>query len=722
MVSAALVTIIVVAVIVVIVIIVLAITLSNNQSVSPTPPPPPPVFVCTGTGLKPSTPIPIYARLTPLTTATSGPSNANPEFNTVNHPVQKLDYLRSLSYPVSPNHWFGNQMYESGSVFNCYPYIGRITPLSLQFSYPLTGSVIDNSDIFYNADYTSLAIIQTVITSRITAVDYVNIDALTATIIWSTQNTQNLTPGTITTYLAKGCPFITNAFYNVDIQWRVDFTASLNYYISSYFWLLEIDSTTGYLFVFSTPVTPTYEAQTLSLNYFTGTVRIAYYTSENFQSLIDYHKIYPVAATIGLDRFNWEVKQVHQMTSESNDLLMLALPHHQITNQSGNHGMMGNGMISPARLITTTDYSWILTIENNPIPSYTNLNNAQLASIWNKDMLDLPNRNPQNTTDWFKWLGSIAQVIMIGISQGYDVTTLKNTLLSNVSKTNNLVYDKTWNGVIVNSGLTTCSGLTDSGNSFYESSIGQIGYLLYAMAVACQVDTGFRNANMNLALQYYQTVMNYYGGDSSYPLWRNKDVYYGFSISSGLRPDQEGKMTENVGPVIFGYYGGLILAQIVNDSDMIAWSNWLLNTEINSLKEYFQFSGSNFVPHFNESFKQGTISQLGDTLYNYNMLGGDPTYPARNASIIMSVIQPFSLVSSPYINKNWVTMLQSFLEAAINAGVSLDAGAYALGLLAVNASDSDKEDIMTQLVKYSPMNLNYGSSWSSIAYWVLAQA
>lgn len=735
-----------------ILIIASAIITSRNitSSVPPPPPPPPPIITCTEPGIQQLVPPPPYVRISPKTSCTTPLTNSAPPFSKVDHPVVKLYNMRSITTPVSPNHWLSNQMYGGTlSIFNVYPYLSEIYPERLWFSYPLTGTVFSGatgaSDIFYNASY-PYGINLSSYQEFPVACDIVDVDPLVSTVVWQYKNPYNLQLGSITCPLAKGCPYITAEIANMGFSLSLDFTPyNVERYLNNYMWKIYIDINQGYVLILSKPVEITLSGNIISTPYYDGVIRIAYYnTIFMFDRLLDFQQTYPVESTIISNTnlvgnvwtvnttFKWTVKHMENFPIPSG-LLMMALPHHNITNILYESFTIINGLLGPTKFVVGTNNEWMLlnTLVDQSF-EYPPINDPRMDTVWDNDIAVIYNRAPTETVNWTRWLGSIATLLLIGtmlnkdISSGLTIlTTELNYLRSSngvIDDNNVLVYDRTWNGVIGDLGVNNCAGTTDQGNAFYQSHLGQFGYLVFAYAVASYFDPNFLNANMETALYFVRTIMNPCANDSYFPLWRNKDIYFGFSISSGLIPGQiNGKITETIGENIFGYYGCYLLSTLINSPDMQNWSINLLTSEITSLQTYFQYPSSNkFTPVDPTIFVQGTISQQGDSFYNYNITGGDSDYPARNASIISSLVKPLSLMSTDYINTTWALTTKPWLSQAIGAsgGVSPDAGAYAMALLAVGSPPQDIEEIIQNILESSTIPLAYGSSWSSILYWV----
>ena len=567
------------------------------------------------------------------------------------------------------------------------------------------------------------------------ACDIVDADALVATVVWQYQNNQTLEIGSLTMPLAKGCPYITGEVFNMSVAFRCNFDCTLEI-VNESTYIIGIDDNRGYLLVLSRNLTLTITDNIVTIPKFTGAFRLGYFENSNMlESLLPYTHVYPVESTVIVDStLNngvWDITTTYRwatcaFTNSDEDLLMLALPHHNISNVTTVYDNVSHPLLGPARLVAASSDQWVIPSTLPDINfDYAPVMSDTLVAIWQQEYPLLLQNQPSDTVDRMLWLGSLASMVLIGHTLNQDITHGVNVLTCQLDsiRTDNIeqfVYDRTWGGVISSAGINDCSGLADDGNAFYFNHIGQYGYLVYAYAVTSFLDSNFLDRNENMALYFARNIANPCDGDNDFPLWRNKDWYTGYSLITGLQPDQNnGKESYDIGSIIMGYYGSYLLGCITGNTILENNSVALLSSEIISQQCYFQFASQNKIV-VDPAFVQGTISRRSTLTYEYTVDSGNEFYPARNASIMVPMVKPYTLLSSVSVNDTWANTTQSFLLAALtDPNLEDESRAYAYSLLAVNADSATRneylEDILTRVSNLLP----YGSTWSAIAYRIL---
>ena len=728
-------------------------------------------FICSGPGSVPQIGPPPYQRISPRSSAQTPVSNYDPPFTSKSHTVQKSYRARSLNAIVSPNHWIGNALYGTNSSFNVYPYHGRIGDDGFTFSWPTSGVLTEhcssssgscptgNANLLFNVNTgTSLSMCSRTTSQPVVkigssaakplACDIVDIDALVATVVWQYQNNVTQKVGSMTIPLARGSPFITSEINNIDVSIECGFDFTVTSLSESTMYVIQRNND-GYVLILSQALSPSVVGSTIYIPSFSGVLRIAYFDSQTMLDiLVNNYSVYPIESTIRtsatLDTdtiwnvdttFEWTTKRINKTSDVSP--LMLALPHHNIVNVVYESDLMFHPLIGPFRLLTTDDTSWTLA---EAVANYTfnyppvgTTGSDSLSSVWENEIVDIVNSPPADAVNWFKWLGSLATLLLIGDMLGKNIAKELDILKNNLSliKTRNgalspyntFIHDDTWGGVISHLGLDNCVGNSDYGNAFYQSHVGQFGYLVFAYSVAGHFDQEFINNNKDTALLFVRDIANPYEFDDTFPLWRNKDWYFGYSISSGLSPQQgRGKETSDIGESILGYYASYLLSSLFDDQkELMNWSLAMLASEITSLQYYFQFVSQNRTD-VDPAFVQGTIVERGDTFYDYASAGGNVRFPARNASLMVPILKPLSLISFDYLDKQWLQFIQFWIaQAASSPDIEAESLAYSQAILSVQASPQSQQSIVDIITDNSDIYLPYGSTWSSVLYWVLAQ-
>jgi len=531
-----------------------------------------------------------------------------------------------------------------------------------------------------------------------------------------------------------------------------------------------------------------------------------------YENLINYFNIYPTECTIDVSepilstvntlttsyKYIWKTENFDK-TLNSDILLMYALPHHNIINITEDQQIpldqIDNQILGIDRFILTSpkttrlklsdtyQYYWTLenTLDNFPSDHFkynTNLNNDDdnldnLLDICINELIQLTTKSIiiNDMVNWLQWLASIATTLLIGINTSLSLNKPKDDIITNfgqyiiflcenldlirttkgkISDFINIVYDTTWGG-IVNDDNIVCQGGTDDNNYFYNSHIGQYGYLLFAYAVAGQLsltylqsNNTFWTDNQNIALLFVRDVINPYQNDKYFPLWRNKDWYYGYSFSSGLQVGSQidhknGKETDTIGRIVMGYYACYMISKLLTSSlkslksfksstsedvakELEVWSLTMLASEINSLQHYFLFTS--FTPfNININFIQGTISNRYDSAYSYTIdtILNDINFPDRTSYIMVPILKPLTLMSNIYINYDWANNIVKYLPCIDNNHLDNEAFIYNIVLqVLINPNlQSQALDLIYNKVINEKEQIDVGSTWSSAYYWVL---
>ena len=551
-------------------------------------------------------PPPIYTRISPKSNVTKPLSISNPSFTDIQHPVPKLSRMRSIKTPVSPNHWIGNSMYSTyNDTFLLYPYLARINNDSFEFSWPSPGIIDAKCQTtscptgYADLNYVTASnhIVTISCAEEILSCDIVDVDALVTNVVWQ-YGSGTTVDGSISMPLAKGCPYVTAFINNLSVSLKFDF--DYTYTVSgSLFQNIMINANSGYLLIVPNTASIKINAfKIVEISKMTGAIRLAYYDSKAMLDYLEkYFNIYPTESTISIDASSFQIKWTTALFDSKVSTLglaMVSLPQHNISNNIYSGNAVDHSIIGPFNLTLTLNNNWELSYPIDILPTYPPVrpNYTQIIiDTWNKEIINITKLTPQKTVDWIKWVASIGQMILIGNMLKQDTSVYQTLLEKNlgsiklnngqISLYNTLVYDTIWNGVIGNLGLTNSAGTSDNGNAYYEAHNNQYGYLLYAFAIAGKKNSLFLKDNLETMLYFVRDIANTYELDPYFPLWRNKDWYFGYSLMSGLVPDQPYcKMTYNIGESAAGYYGIYLLGQLLNNDEFVNYSTVMLAYEI----------------------------------------------------------------------------------------------------------------------------------------------
>lgn len=701
-------------------------------------PAPIPSTVCAGEGFKQVVPSLPYQRMIPFSNGIAY-SKDDVSFIGIEHTVRKLTRLRSLEYPVSPNHWLGSAMFGASNSFMCYPWLAAINDNSFIFSWPGVGHVtekcnsppcqVGQEELFLLSSFATPIVVSCVGQTTV-ANDIVNVDGLTSTIVWQYKNSFSSLVTAFSVILTQGSPFITikNAQNSITLDVSME-----NLVRTSYGYLFTVAGENFVLFLPSNVNLVVSGPTHYQLPTFLGYMRFAHYHDvSELNALIAAASVIPLESQVNLaiqDGSEWQVDLSYNFSfGGTGTNVMMQLPHQKVQNPSLVAGPYPHPLLGPYRMITTPNNQWniVETVEKFDF-AYPVISNPALLTVWKADVESVLDYNtPDKPVDWMLWLGSIANLILLGTSLQQSTTDLLSLLTNQLSRitiyngllTNNVafLYDDLWSGVLTNMGITKCEGTEDQGDAFYHSHISNHGYLVYAYAVAFNFSSvDFINKYSETALYFARSLLNPSSDDSSFPLWRHKHWYLGYSLETGIEPSTT-KTASNMGSVIFGYYACYLLGLTLNSNSLRDWSLASLSTEMSSVVTNFQFASSNSID-VNPQFVQGTITDRNDLGYSYSYTGGNQDFPQRNASIAIPMLKPMTLISSASINTNWLNTFRPYVISGLTGDIEPESLAYGL---AIAATSGNLSSIIDQFLANCTTQLPFGSTWSSILYWILS--
>lgn len=163
-----------------------------------------------------------------------------------------------------------------------------------------------------------------------------------------------------------------------------------------------------------------------------------------------------------------------------------------------------------------------------------------------------------------------------------------------------LVYDGTYGGLVTRVGLSDPAA--DFGNGRYNDHHFQIGYMLYAAAVACRYDPQFCDVH-RVAIGAIARDVAMPPDDALahlFPVARCKDLYDGHSWASGLFQMADGKSQESSSEAVNAYYGAALVGEALGDEALRSWAQLLLAMEIRSAQWYWHVPSAS--PIYDPSF------------------------------------------------------------------------------------------------------------------------
>lgn len=675
---------------------------------------------------------PTYTRRTMRVSPSLQPMISNKPFQSSTSTVIPNDRTRSIRNSLLlPTNYYNTQMFygEESGILNIFPYFVNIMEKYLVFSWPDVGVVTKTCNLMdcptgeANLSYTNkegLKLSLSSLEETILSTDITDFDPLITRLTYSAQSTVTAKYGSFTVPLCRGSPYITTIIDNVGVSLASSYNITQESDTNELRHVLRNgNSNNGYVIYLSRPIRLTLINNIVYFPRFTGIMRIAYFNSQNHLSILDqYSNIYADECTLTVENnyedysFNFKTTNMNENTNES--FLFAVPPHLNVLDSINSYPQTGNG-ISPYTLVTSDDniFKFNSTFDV-PDFDYPAISNNNLKTVWDVESVNILKNYPSSMSDFFKLMFSIANLIQIGNAAEYDTSALTTRLIQNLTQfsNNSMIYDETWKGIVSQDGMFNCNANVDGGNSFYTNTLSDYGYLMYAYAVAVSISPS-NTLNRDIMVSLLRQVVNYSYLDNNYSFLRYKDWYFGFSGTIGVDPNPLNKATYNISEQIFAYYAAYHLSNLLQLEDAKNWSKLLLSTEINSINTYFRFKEGNL--NVDSEFVQGTITEQKQNSYEYNLISGNSEdfFPMRNASIMISMMKPLSLLN---VKNEWAIGTQQYMNAAMQGELSADSMLAAISLLAVDSvSGSNLENTIVNNVNNE---VSLGWTWSSGIYWI----
>ncbi|KAM3577913.1 hypothetical protein VYU27_000018 [Nannochloropsis oceanica] len=158
---------------------------------------------------------------------------------------------------------------------------------------------------------------------------------------------------------------------------------------------------------------------------------------------------------------------------------------------------------------------------------------------------------------------------------------------------NPFLYDTTWGGIILQSGLS--NPYVNFGNTYYNDHHFQYGYFCYCAAVLARFDPEFVRKHKRALTALVADIANDDDASPSFPLARHKDFFDGHSWASGLFEQNNGKSQESSSEAINAYYGAHLYGRATGDKKLESFAKLLLAMELRSTRWYWHMRNDSKV-------------------------------------------------------------------------------------------------------------------------------
>lgn len=580
-------------------------------------------------------------------------STEAPPFSVQSHGLNPTGLWADSNGPLPTNAWWQNLVLGGGGLtVNTLPYLVQCHSDALRFCIP--EKVVDQNYIFtYFTDDLNFGALGGLPARQVT--EY---GPLHVTMSWGTGS------GSMRADLVRGMPYVTVHYSGMTPRiGTVHAVTSLNGGSPS-------AAATGDRFEIATNAGDTwvvYASSSITLSFqggalvasgpFTGTLRAALLDAAN-EALLDSHSdriptggMVQATATgdVGTLSFDWE-------SEGTGSLLMMALPHHLDVLTSGTvTGLSRNTMKGDMRGVIGD--SWTMEEPLTPI-GWTAA--SPIAPAFEQEVRDALAEDVgfgvTAPDPYFggKQFSALARLALIADELGEPAlantyrNTLGNALQQRLAGQNGdpLVYDQTWGGLVISSGLNNPSAAF--GQGYYNDHHFHYGYWIYAAAAMAKDNPAWVNQWGDEVMHLIRDIAEPSGADPHYGYMRNKDWFVGHSWAAGLFEFGDSRNQESTSEAVNAWYGVYLYGLAIGDDRLRDLGRMMLATELRSTWKYWQInSGEGIYPEPFASNK--VVGILWGTKVDHS------TFFGANLEFIHGIqMLPFTPITEELLRAEWI--------------------------------------------------------------------
>jgi endo-1,3(4)-beta-glucanase len=408
--------------------------------------------------------------------------------------------------------------------------------------------------------------------------------------------------------------------------------------------------------------------------------------------------VYPTSATVdAVIRGDQATVTYAWNTVGSGDVLMLALPHHQDrltgpttvtgfsypTPHGTMQGVRGNGW-SLTYALPKIDFGPPRPID----PGQSAAVRAAMANDMGEVGQQVAGYSIVDPYDAFRRFAALARIAQIADELG-DAKTASLTRQSlepwtsrwlEGNSTNDLVYETSWGGIVVQGGLQTADYYYYNG--YYNDHHFQYGYMIYAAAVTAKPDVGdtaWLNANehRDAVTALVRDIANPSQSDPYFPPFRTFDWFFGHSWTLGILHDGHGRDQESSSEAVNAWYAVSLYGKAIGDDNMQNVGRLLAGMEIAAAQKYYQ------VPKASTVYP-APLSDVGVAANPHSLMVDFETYFGMQDEYMYGIeVLPFTPISEDLIDPQWVSdRYDERIRPRFAAGIDPDWVAYMYMMLA----------------------------------------
>lgn len=338
--------------------------------------------------------------------------------------------------------------------------------------------------------------------------------------------------------------------------------------------------------------------------------------------------------------FKFETRSMLNKTTNTDELMMLALPHHVevisksdiLSNEDFDVGYTCiKGNMTPIVGSTWTFDEPLYDMEfDNPIQAVDDNIKSLILEQVQKDLAQVLPDHSENVYGYGKQVARLAQLAHIAdqleitgqggseksqVDEKESVLTkakmqlskyLEAYLSSDVSDI--LLFDTNMGGICSINGLRDKD--EDFGNGRYNDHHFHYGYFLYASAIMGKLDPTFIDRFGTNVDALFHDIAHSSNGNSQgirsdtifFPMSRHKSWFDGHSFATGMFPFGNGKSQESSSEAVNCYYGAYLWSVIRHEkiaSDVTDFTRLLFSSEVRSAKMYWHMFPSSATASYN---------------------------------------------------------------------------------------------------------------------------
>lgn len=296
--------------------------------------------------------------------------------------------------------------------------------------------------------------------------------------------------------------------------------------------------------------------------------------------------------------------QLDYKTTDGKPTMVVRMPH-QRSSQSAKDAVVYRSIYGDLVAESTTQLAYkVPTVPVKQSLDLSTLSDEDKALLTKQLERDLAATMLDKPDSYFagKQLHRAAQLLdmaaQLGVTEQKDdiQSRLKASLVAwlekNKSGVKSFYYDKELGGIVGNEASFGADKEFNDHHFHY-------GYFIYAASLLAKYDASFKKdyvATINLLVA---DIANYKTGEAL-PLRRSFDPYVGHSWASGIVPFNDGNNQESSSEAIHAWTAVALWADETNNKTLQAEADWMLSSEVASVKEYWLQSNSENVDYLRD--------------------------------------------------------------------------------------------------------------------------